>query len=236
MGHAVSRKSSWVSVFSTTNRRDVSGTPQGLQKSRSAKPFEVSITSSLLAFARKPIERISKCRPPNSAPPRSQFESLPPELILEIERYLSLSSALCLIYTCRRYRQTMKARVEDLRYILGRHVKFLEILKRVRGRKCGVVPEASLPLHVGKRWAIVYIKSYMQCVQDHSQRLSVLFHRTATKVSPATLRESERLATYSVEVLTHRDRARLVVQGSESVTVLVRTVCTKSSGRLYPAQ
>lgn len=122
MDHAVSRKSNWVSrwkaLFSTTKGGDVSGTPQGLQKSRSANPFKASITSSLLAFARKPIKCISKCRAPKSAPPRSQLESLPPELILEIEQYLPLSSALSLYYTCRRFRQTMKIRVEDLKYLV----------------------------------------------------------------------------------------------------------------------
>ena len=122
MGHAVlalqSRRSSWVSrwhaLFSTTKNGDAPSTPQSLQKSRSAKSFNAS---SLLAFARKPIGCISKCWPRKSAP-LSQFESLPPELILKIEQYLSLNSALSLSYTCRAFRETMKIRVADLEYLV----------------------------------------------------------------------------------------------------------------------
>lgn len=37
---------------------------------------------------------------------------------MKIEQYLLLSSALSLSYTCRRFRQTIKAKVEDLSYIV----------------------------------------------------------------------------------------------------------------------
>ena len=122
MGHAVSRRSSWVShwkaLFSTTKGGDISGTPQGRQKSGFSKSFKAGVTGSLLALARKPLKRISKCRPPESAPPHFKLEYLPPELILKIEQYLPPSSALSLSYTCSRFRQTMKAKVEDLTYLV----------------------------------------------------------------------------------------------------------------------
>lgn len=55
---------------------------------------------------------------PKFAPPVSQFELLATELVLKITRYLSLSSALSLSYTCRRFRQTVEASVKDLDYLI----------------------------------------------------------------------------------------------------------------------
>ena len=105
-------------IFSAEKGRDVTSTTQDLQKSGSVKSPKGGVAGSLIALTGKLNKCLSKSRPRQSAPSRSRFELLPPELILKIEQYLSLSSALSLSHTRRNFRQTMKARVEDLSYLV----------------------------------------------------------------------------------------------------------------------
>lgn len=123
------RKTSWVSrwhaFFHTAKYWDIPGTPQGFQKSRPAKICNTSVKSSLL---------VSKRWQPEIAPALFQSERLPPELILEITRYLSLSSALSLSYTCKRFRQTVEAKVEDLDYLIDMQ-SFLKDPKESQGQR-----------------------------------------------------------------------------------------------------
>ena len=112
------RRSSWISqwhaIFHRAKDRDIVGTPQDFQQSGPAEPSNAGVNSSLLGFLRNPIKCKSKRWQRRTASPLFQSERLPPELILEITKHLSLSSALSLSYTCRRFRQIVEARVEDL--------------------------------------------------------------------------------------------------------------------------
>lgn len=132
------RRSSWVSqwhaLFHTAKDGDIVSTPQDFQQSGPAKTSKAGVKSSLLEFLRNPIKCKSKSWQPRTAPPLFQFERLPPELILEITKYLSLSSALSLGYTCRTFRQTVEARVEDLDYLIDMQ-SFLRGLKESEGER-----------------------------------------------------------------------------------------------------
>ena len=103
----------------------------------------------------------------------------------------------------------MKARVEDLKYL----VDMLSVLRNSKESVDeSVVSSQRLAFlcMLERDWAIVSVKSYMRCMQDHSRRVHVLFHQFATKVSLATVHGSGPLATYSVEVPTHTTRNRVV--------------------------
>ena len=133
-----SRKTSWVSpwhaLFHTAKDGDILGTPQGFQKSRPAKICNTSVKSSLLVFLQNPANFVSKRWQPKIAPALFQSERFPPELILEISKYLSLSSALSLSYTCRRFRQTVDAKLEDLDYLIDMQ-SFLKDPKESQGQR-----------------------------------------------------------------------------------------------------
>ena len=157
-----SRRPSWFSrghaLFSTKKGRDVPSTTQGLQKSGSVKSFTAGVAGLLLTFARKPNECLRKCWPWKSVPSRPRFELLPPELILRIEQYLSLSSALSLSYTCKRFRQTMETRVEDLSYLVAME-SFLEY-------------PMEYPVESKKESAVSFQRLFFLCLLERDGRLS----------------------------------------------------------------
>lgn len=141
-------------LFSTAKDGDTPGTAQGFRDAGSARFSNASVKSPLLASLRNLTKRTSKSRQPEIAPPLTQFELLPPELILELARHLSLSSALALGYTCRSFRGTIEAKVEDLDYV----VEMKSFLKD---------PEES----EDERWVVLERLAFL-CMLERDKRLS----------------------------------------------------------------